>query len=86
MSKENPNLDFYLEQADPEAIRFDDLDYAIVGTDNNGLLVYDYDRMIECFIADSEMTFDEAVEWIDYNVLGVMAGKGFTILYSAESI
>jgi len=77
---ENPNLDLYLEQADPEAIRFDDLDYAIVGTDNNGLLVYDYDRMIECFIEDSEMTFDEAVEWIDYNVMGVMGGKGFTVL------
>jgi len=83
---ENPNLDLYLEQADPEAIRFDDLDYAIVGTDNNGLLVYDYDRMIECFIEDSEMTFDEAVEWIDYNVMGVMGGKGFTVLYSNESV
>ena len=86
---ENPNkklLDLYLETADPEAIRFDDLDYAIVGTDNNGLLVYDYDRMIECFIADTEMTVDEAIEWIDYNVMGVMGGKGFTVLYSYESI
>ena len=86
---ENPNkklLDLYLETADPEAIRFDDLDYAIVGTDNNGLLVYDYDRMIECFMTDSEMTFDEAVEWIDYNVMGVMGGQGFTVLYSNESI
>ena len=83
---ENPNLDLYLETADPEAIRFDDLDYAIVGTDNNGLLVYDYDRMIECFITDTEMTIDEAIEWIDYNVMGVMGGKGFTVLYSYESI
>jgi len=83
---ENPNLDLYLETANPEAIRFDDLDYAIVGTDNNGLLVYDYDRMIECFMTDSEMTFDEAVEWIDYNVMGVMGGQGFTVLYSNESI
>lgn len=83
---DNPNVELYLEQADPEAIRFDDLDYAIVGTDSNGLLVYDYDRMIECFIANSEMTFEEAVEWIDYNVMGVMGGKGFTVLYSNESI
>ena len=28
----------------------------------------------------------EAIEWIDYNVLGVMGGKGFTILYSNEFI
>ena len=42
--------------------------------------------MIECFIADSEMTFAEPVEWIDYNVMGVMGGKGFTVIYSEETI
>lgn len=86
MSKDNPHLDLYLDTADPEAIRFDGLDYAILGTDHNGLLVYSYDRMIECFITDQDMTLDEAIEWIDYNVIGVMAGKGFTILYTEESI
>ena len=84
--KQNPNLDYYLEIADPEAIRFDGLDYAIVGTDHNGLLVYDYDRMVECFMEDSDMTVEEAMEWIDYNVIGTMAGQGFTILYSQEHI
>lgn len=82
----NPNLDIYLEGADPEAIRFDDLDYAIVGTDQNGLLVYDYDRMIEHFMSEQDMKLEEAIEWIDYNVVGVMGGQGFTILYSNEKI
>jgi hypothetical protein len=35
---------------------------------------------------DSDMTVEEAMEWIDYNVIGTMAGQGFTILYSQEHI
>lgn len=82
----NPNIDNYLDMADPEAIRFEGLDYAIVGTDHNGFLVYDYDRMIETFVVNSEMTIEEAIEWIDYNVIGVQAGQGFTVLYTQELI
>ena len=83
--KRNPNIDEYLDMADPEAIRFEGLDYAIVGTDHNGFLVYDYDRMIEQFVVDG-MTIEEAIEWIDYNVMGVQAGQGFTVLYTKELI
>ena len=82
----NPNLEYYLENADPEAIRFDGLDYAIIGTDQDGLLVYDYNRMLEVFMSEQSMDYEEAVEWIDYNVMGVMAGKGFTVIYSEENI
>jgi hypothetical protein len=32
------------------------------------------------------MTIDEAIEWIDYNVMGVMGGQGFTVLYTKELI
>jgi hypothetical protein len=42
--------------------------------------------MIECFITDSEMTEEEAVEWIDFNVMGVNGGKGFIVMYSNEGI
>ena len=82
---ENPNLEYYLETADPYAIRFDGLDYAIIGTDDKGNLVYCYDRMIECFV-EQGMDIDEAIEWIDYNVAGVNAGQGFTILFTSETI
>ena len=84
---DNPNLAYYEDLIHGEdAIQFDGLDYAIVGTSHDGYYVYDYDRMIQCFIADSDMNEDEAIEWIDYNVLGTNAGKGFIILYSNESI
>lgn len=70
----------YLELADPEAIRFDGLDEAIIGTDHNGNLVYSHDRMVDIFKQDME--HDEAVEWIDYNVLPLNGGQGFTILFT----
>ena len=90
---DNPNLEYYEEMIHAEdAIQFDGLDYAIVGVSDCGYYIYDYDRMIECFIADDEinegegMTEEEAIEWIDYNVLGVNAGQGFIIMYSNEGI
>ena len=83
----NPNLELYLEGVyGDEAIQFDGLDYAIVGTDHNGYLVYDHERMIQAFVVEDGMTRDEAIEWIDYNIVGINAGQGFTILYSDEQI
>ena len=84
---ENPNLEDYEELIHAEdAIQFDGLDYAIVGTSHNGYYVYDYERMIKCFTTDDCMTEEEAIEWIDFNVIGVNAGQGFIVLYSNESI
>tara|TARA_R100000388_G_scaffold88328_1_gene68590 strand:+ start:298 stop:561 length:264 start_codon:yes stop_codon:yes gene_type:complete len=87
MSAENPNLEYYEEliYAD-DAIQFEGLDYAIVGTSHNGYYIYDYDRMIQVFISNHDMTEEEAVEWIDYNVMGVNGGQGFIVLYSNEGI
>ena len=62
-----------------DAIRFDGLDEAIIGTDHNGFIIYDHDIMIALFCRQG-MTTAEAVEWIAYNVLGTNAGNGFTVL------
>jgi hypothetical protein len=67
-----------------EAIRFTGLDNAIVGYDHRGNLVYDYHKMLEIFMED--MTEEEAVDWIDYNVLGTNAGMDFTVIYSNEAV
>lgn len=37
--------------------------------------IYDNDRLIAHYEKQG-MTFDEAVEWIDYNVIGAWVGKG----------
>jgi hypothetical protein len=63
-----------------EAIKFDNCDDAIIGVDQRGYLVYDYSKLVEVFKKQG-MTTDEAVEWIDYNVLGVKPDH-YTIIYT----
>lgn len=38
-------------------------------------LVYDHEKLVEHFMAEG-MSYDEAVEWIDYNVEGAWVGTG----------
>ena len=35
----------------------------------NGKIVYSYPKLIEVFMKDDGMTYDESVEWIDFNIL-----------------
>lgn len=70
---------------DEQAIRFDGLDDAIIGVDHNNLLVYDYDKMISIF-CDQGMTDEEAIEWIDFNVIATNSGVGFVIFMKEENI
>ena len=69
-----------IEMADPESILFDQLDSAITGLDHQGRIVYCYEKMVTAF-KDQGMTEEEAIEWIEYNVLPVNAGNGFTVVY-----
>tara|TARA_R100001163_G_scaffold63323_1_gene55035 strand:+ start:39 stop:290 length:252 start_codon:yes stop_codon:yes gene_type:complete len=82
---ENPNLELYQESCAEDAIQLDGLDYAVLGVTSKGYYVYDYDRMIECFV-EQGMTIEEAIEWIDYNVISLQGGHGFEIMYSQENL
>lgn len=44
-------------------------DDAIIGTDDNCRVVYDYDKMVEFLMKEDGMTYEEAVEFIDYNTI-----------------
>ena len=74
-------IDLANEQSNDEAIRFQDLDDAIIGTDQNGLLVYDYHQIVVAFI-NQGMVADDAIEWIGYNVLPINGGNGFTVIFT----
>ena len=51
-----------------ERTRGDYLD-AVVGIDcNRGRVVYSRDRLIECFMEHDGMSYDEATEWVEYNI------------------
>ena len=64
------------------ALILDGLNDAIVGVSDCGLLIYDYDKTIKIFMERDGMTTEEAIEWIDYNVMGVQCNeKGFIMMY-----
>lgn len=45
-------------------------DSAIIGYDeNSGRIVYDYEKMAEHLMDNDGMTYEEAVEFIDYNTV-----------------
>lgn len=51
-------------------------DNSIIGVTLDGRLIYDYDKMIEELIEDDGMSFDEAMEWIDYNTIRALPYAG----------
>lgn len=62
----------YLE-GNPElndTIYFTNPDYpsAIIGITDDGRLIYDNDKMCESLVENNGMTYEEAQEWIDYNI------------------
>ena len=73
-SKANPEeaVELVAEQ-NPDAVRFDNLDRAIMGLaqsfGRDTVLAYDYEECIRVFV-DEGMTPEEAEEWMSYNVLG----------------
>ena len=62
-----------------DAIKFTGLDDCITGIDQRGFLVYSYDKMIAHFEKDG-MSIEEAMEYIDYNVVGIKPDN-YTIIY-----
>jgi len=71
-------------ELDAEAIVLegDGLDDAIIGSTEEGKLVYDHDLLIEAFVSQGMKDAAEAREWIDYNVIPLMGYQaGFVMCY-----
>lgn len=62
----------------PEALFADGLDEAILGLarvfGKEAVVAYDYEACVEVFMAGG-MTFDEAEEWMSFNVMGAYVGE-----------
>ena len=64
---------------DEELLFADGYDEAIIGVSigiSCGKVVYDQAKVIEICMRDSEMTYEEAVEWLDFNTFGAYVGEG----------
>tara|TARA_R100001463_G_scaffold103168_1_gene157477 strand:- start:513 stop:749 length:237 start_codon:yes stop_codon:yes gene_type:complete len=69
------------EFLDEEAVIINGLDEAILGYSDTGLLIYDFERSVAVFM-ECGMARDEAIEWIEFNVLGIQDnGAGFVMRY-----
>ncbi len=56
----------------------DGFDSAIIGVScgsDSGRVVYNYDKMVEACMKEAGMTYEDSVEWIEYNTLSAYVGK-----------
>lgn len=69
------------EFPDDEFLRFDGFDDAVVGfcishwRDEAGVLVYDYQKMVDTLVMRDGMDSFDAEEFLDFNTLGAYAGE-----------
>ena len=82
------SVDLELRSELPEdALVFDDMSYdgAIVGITTDNRVVYNFDKMIEELMQDEEWSYEDTVEWIEYNTiraLPYLGPNGPVIMYS----
>jgi len=65
------DLTEYLESLGKDTIMLEPsyLDNAIIGITDEGQLIYSYEKLIDCFSKNEDMTYEEAIEWVDYNTI-----------------
>ena len=70
--------DFLLERGDEDSVYFTNPDYihAIIGISDDGRLVYSFSKMVECLMLSESLSYEEAVEFIDYNTLRAIPYMG----------
>lgn len=65
-----------IAEVNPDAVLWDGLDEAIVGITQDNVAVYDIHKMELQIMKQQDCTFEEAVEWVDYNILTAYVGDG----------
>lgn len=66
-----------------DVIVFDDYgEETLVGVDSNNRAVYDYEKMAEWLMDNWECTYEEAIDWIEYNTIRSLGyvGEGAPIV------
>jgi|TARA_R110002153_G_scaffold15061_1_gene54137 hypothetical protein len=85
-------ISMYIEEQGMEGVLLaDGLEDAFIGVScgfGPNKAIYDWDKCVEVFMNRDGMTYEEAVEWIDYNVTGAYVGEQtpeFIFLYDKRS-
>lgn len=68
-----------LKEENEEALFADGLDAALVGIARRcgqpTLAVYDYDKCVRIFMERDGMSYEDAIEWMEFNVVGAWMGE-----------
>jgi len=78
-----------IKQINPEALICDGFDDAIIGIAErinlNSVIVYDVAKIISILIDRYGMTYDEAEEYYNYNILGAWLGDNTPIYVRTQN-
>jgi hypothetical protein len=83
---EKKPLSALLSELNPEALLADGFEAAFIGIGqqfNRHLAVYDYDACVQILAQD--MTEDEAIEYMEFNVVGAWVGENTPIFLHRHS-
>ena len=69
-----------------DAMQLDGLNDAIIGVSTQGYIIYSYWKIVEKFMSDDGMTDEEALEFTDYNIVGLDGNGNWIIMYEKEDI
>tara|TARA_B000000609_G_C23969874_1_gene238682 strand:- start:138 stop:449 length:312 start_codon:yes stop_codon:yes gene_type:complete len=64
-----------IKELNPESVVLDGLDNAIEGYDKDGRIIYSVYNIIETLMERDGMTYEEAVEFYDFNIEGAYMGE-----------
>ena len=64
-----------ISDLNPEAVVLDGLDDSIEGYDKDGRIIYSVHNIIETLMERDGMTYEEAVEFYDFNIEGSYLGE-----------
>lgn len=68
-----------LDNLKDDALILEGLDECVIGYSSDGILIYEYHKLVDKFIEDGMADY-EAIEWVDYNILGLTHnGAGFIV-------
>jgi len=73
--------------ADAEALLADGFESALIGHTHGGniVAVYDYDRCVQILMERDEMSIEDAIEYMEFNVVGAYVGEKTPVFISCVS-
>jgi hypothetical protein len=77
-----------ISDQNPEAVTCDGFESCVIGVANrfgmSPVVAYDYDKCIEVLTTRDGMTYEEAIEYFEFNVSGAWVGEGTPVFVSTR--